>query len=206
MSTPAQTLANQQNAQRSTGPTTPEGKAAASRNAATHGLHNADFTLLPHEDAAAFQSAQQSYRDRFTPQDHHELFLVHLAVQSTWKLARIHRLQAAVFNLALDPEIPAATPESAVAANMLKANPNAFQTLERYAIAAERSYHKAIRELEKIVATRPPPAPVRNEPICIRPPSPKAPQTPTHPPFPIPVPSPNAPAITFVDDSHEINR
>ena len=64
MSTPAQTLANQQNAQRSTGPTTPEGKAAASRNAATHGLHNADFTLLPHEDAAAFQSAQRALRGR----------------------------------------------------------------------------------------------------------------------------------------------
>ena len=50
MSTAAQTLANQANAQFSTGPQTPEGKAAASRNAATHGLSNSAFTLLPTED------------------------------------------------------------------------------------------------------------------------------------------------------------
>ena len=36
-----------------------------------------------------------------------------------------------------------------MAAAMFKANPNAFQTLERLAAAAERRYVKAIRELER---------------------------------------------------------
>ena len=99
MSTAAQTLANQQNAQRSTGPQTPEGKAASSRNASTHGLSNASFTLLPTEDVAGFNAALDCYLERFDPQDHHEVFLTQLMVQSTWKLARIHRIQAALFNL-----------------------------------------------------------------------------------------------------------
>ena len=149
MSTAAQTLANQQNAQRSTGPQTPEGKAASSRNASTHGLSNAAFTLLPTEDVAGFNAALECYFERFHPQDHHECFLTQLMVQSTWKLARIHRIQAALFKHVLEPDVPAATLEAAMAAAMFKANPNAFQTLERLAHAAERSYFKAIRELER---------------------------------------------------------
>ena len=38
MSTPAQTTANQLNAQLSTGPRTPEGKSTSSQNSTKHGL------------------------------------------------------------------------------------------------------------------------------------------------------------------------
>ena len=158
MSTAAQTLANQQNAQRSTGPQTPEGKAASSRNASTHGLSNASFTLLPTEDVAGFNAALDCYFERFDPQDHHEVFLTQLMVQSTWKLARIHRIQAALFKHILEPDVPPVTLEAAMAAAMFKANPNAFQTLERLAAAAERSYFKALRELER--GRKNPPQPV----------------------------------------------
>ena len=132
MSTAAQT-------QRSPGPVTPEGKP----------LSNASFTLLPTEDVAGFNAALSCYFERFDPQDHHEVFLTQLMVQSTWKLARIHRIQAALFKHVLEPDVPPATLEAAMAAAMFKSNPNAFQTLERLAAAAERSYFKAIRELER---------------------------------------------------------
>ena len=116
-------------------------------------LSTSAFTLLPGEDAAAFQSAQCSYRERFEPQDHHELFLIHLMVQSTYKLARVHRMQAALFTLAaLDPnlpEIPAATPEAAMAAILFKTKPDAFLSLERAAQAAQKTYFKALQELER---------------------------------------------------------
>ena len=112
-------------------------------------LSNASFSLLPTEDVVGFNAALDCYLERFDPQDHHEVFLTQLMVQSTWKLARIHRIQAALFKHVLEPAVPPATLEAPMAAAMFKANPNAFQTLERMAHAAERSYFKAIRELER---------------------------------------------------------
>ena len=121
-------------------------------------LSNASFTLLPTEDVAGFNAALDCYFERFDPQDHHEVFLTQLMVQSTWKLARIHRIQAALFKHVLEPDVPPVTLEAAMAAAMFKANPNAFQTLERMAAAAERSYFKALRELER--GRKNPPQPV----------------------------------------------
>ena len=112
---------------------------------------------MPTEDVAGFNAALDCYLERFDPQDHHEVFLTQLMVQSTWKLARIHRIQAALFKHVLDPDVPPVTLEAAMAAAMFKANPNAFQTLERLA-AAERSYFKALRELER--GRKNPPQPV----------------------------------------------
>ena len=141
-------------------------------------LSNASFTLLPTEDVAGFNAALDCYLERFDPQDHHEVFLTQLMVQSTWKLARIHRIQAALFKHVLDPDIAPVTLEAAMAAAMFKANPNAFLTLERMAAAAERSYFKAIRELER--GRKNPPQPVLpNEPNFF--PRPAA-QTPGRPP------------------------
>ncbi len=196
MSTPAQALANQNNAQFSTGPQTPEGKAAASRNAATHGLSNSAFTLLPTEDLEAFHDEQECYYERFNPQDHHEVFLIHLAVQSTWKLARLNRIQAHLFKIAINPEIAISTPEAAIALGMYKSNPNAFITLERYAAAAQRTYFKAIREMEKIVAARPTPPPQLPVLPYVAPPRPTAPpKIPNKANFApaSPAPSPNLP-------------
>ena len=53
MATTAQLLANQQNAALSTGPRTPDGKAASSPNATKHGLSSA-FRVLAHEDQEEF--------------------------------------------------------------------------------------------------------------------------------------------------------
>ena len=124
----------------------------------TKPLSNASFTLLPTEDVVGFNAALDCYLERFDPQDHHEVFLTQLMVQSTWKLARIHRIQAALFKHVLEPDVPPVTLEAAMAAAMFKANPNAFQTLERLAAAAERSYFKALRELER--GRKNPPQPV----------------------------------------------
>ena len=99
-------------------------------------------------------------------------------VQSTWKLARIHRIQAALFKHVLDPDTPPVTLEAAMAAAMFKANPNAFQTLERLA-AAERSYCKALRELER--GRKNPPQPVLpNEANFFSHPVPQTPGRPPH--------------------------
>jgi hypothetical protein len=56
MATPAQITANRKNAQRSTGPTSPEGLLAAMRNSLGHGLaSNENFYMLPEENRDAFE-------------------------------------------------------------------------------------------------------------------------------------------------------
>ena len=50
----AQIKANRQNAKRSTGPTSIQGKLTVSQNAITHGIFAAS-TLLPHEDEEEFK-------------------------------------------------------------------------------------------------------------------------------------------------------
>ncbi|MCX6622378.1 MAG: CopG family antitoxin [Acidobacteria bacterium] len=66
MSTTAQLLANQQNAARSTGPRTPEGKAASAANSTSHGL-TGSFRLLPGEDIEEFRKLLAAYDTEFDP-------------------------------------------------------------------------------------------------------------------------------------------
>ena len=134
MATASQIAANQHNAQSSTGPRTPEGKAAASRNALKYGLASS-FTVLQDEDQSEFDTLLEDYRVEFGPQGQHESFLVDQMAQSRWKLARIQRLETSLFERALLTERPE--------------DWKVLSNLHRYATAAERSYYKAHHELEQ---------------------------------------------------------
>src|SRR5436305_14849275 len=101
MATAAQIIANQHNATHSTGPKTPEGKAAAARNATKHGLSGA-FTVLPHEDQAEFNTLLASLREELKPTSEHQRFLVEEMAQSRWRLARARRLENAMFEQMLN--------------------------------------------------------------------------------------------------------
>jgi hypothetical protein len=170
MSSSAQILANQNNAQHSTGPSSPEGKAASSRNATNHGLC-AGFAVLPHEDRQAFEYLHDSYAQTFKPTNEPEFFLVKRMVESRWKMARLQRMEAALFQQMTSQE-PNTDPDAVIVAAMLAGNANAYALLQRYTAAAERSYYKAKRELERERAASAKPAPlpvqvirsVRNEP------------------------------------------
>jgi hypothetical protein len=170
MSSTAQILANQHNAEHSTGPSSPAGKAASSRNATTHGL-SSGFAVLPHEDRQEFERLLDSYGQTFTPLNEHETFLVERMVQSRWKLARLQRMEAALFQQMTSQE-PNTDPDAVIVAAMLAGNANAYASLQRYTAAAERSYYKAKRELERERASSAHPTaatvqnirPVQNEP------------------------------------------
>src|SRR5262252_5550275 len=147
MATAAQVTANQANAAHSTGPKTPEGKAAAARNATKHGLSGA-FTVLPHEDQDEFDVLLACFRDEFHPNNQHESFLVEQMAQSRWRLARAGRLEAAIFEQMLNGYIPAGE-DQRIAAKLMDGGDRALATIQRYATAAERSYYKAHTELQK---------------------------------------------------------
>jgi hypothetical protein len=66
MSTPKQIEANRLNAQKSTGPTSAEGKAAVRFNALKSGIH-AQSQVIPGEDPAALALLIAEYYDRYQP-------------------------------------------------------------------------------------------------------------------------------------------
>src|SRR5690242_12887142 len=113
MSSAAQVLANRQNATRSTGPITPEGKAASSKNATRHGLTGA-FAVLPHENTQDFDQLAAGIRDEFQPETDSESFLVDQMIHSRWRLARIQRLEFEEFNRILDTGTPESDPDQRI--------------------------------------------------------------------------------------------
>jgi hypothetical protein len=147
MATSAQITANQHNAIRSTGPKTPEGKAAAARNATRHGLAGV-FTVLPHENTEDFNDLAARLRDEFQPETENENFLVDQMIQSRCRLLRIQRLEALAFEQILTEPGSNPDPDARILAATC-ASGNALDKLQRYAAAAERSYYKALRELRQ---------------------------------------------------------
>ncbi len=145
MATQAQILANRSNAQASTGPTSPEGKSAASKNATRHGL-SAAFQVLPHESRDEFEELEAAYHSEFNPQGPHESFLVGEMIQARWKLARIERLEAAAFEQILTEPGSADDPDSRIL-NTLSRSGNPLDKLQRYDAAANRAYNSAHRQL-----------------------------------------------------------
>jgi hypothetical protein len=141
MATAAQITANQQNAQSSTGPQSPEGKAAASRNAATHGLHAVN-PVLPHESQAEFDALHASYRSELQPKGLREDFLVRQVAEAQWRLVRLQKIEAEFIDI-LAAGQARQNPNAAIAASMLeKGGPDALSRLHRLAASAERAYHR----------------------------------------------------------------
>ena len=92
MATEAQTIANRQNAQKSTGPRTPEGKAAVSQNAVKHGLL-ARHTVITSETQADFDLHRDRILADLDPLRATESVLAERIVSLSWRLKRAERIQ-----------------------------------------------------------------------------------------------------------------
>ena len=85
---------NRRNAQKSTGPRTPEGKNRSRFNAVKHGM-TARTLVLPDEDASVLQMRLESWINDLQPQSNVEQALVEQAVHASWKLERADRAEVA---------------------------------------------------------------------------------------------------------------
>ena len=100
MATEKQFEANRQNAQKSTGPRTPEGRAAVRLNGVTHGL-TAETIVLKGESEADFTNllgSLETEHDPVTPTE--EALVVQLAM-ATWRLRRLYRQEAGFYTCQL---------------------------------------------------------------------------------------------------------
>src|SRR6516164_6263928 len=95
MATERQIAANRLNAQRCTGPKTPEGKAAVSRNAVTHGLRSYSG-LLPGEKLEAFADLRARVFAELAPDSAIEIELAERIASLLWRLRRVPAFEAAL--------------------------------------------------------------------------------------------------------------
>lgn len=96
--TAPQLIANQANAQFSTGPATAEGKVRSSRNALRHGL-TAKNPLLPEEDPEEYKQHCQSFFQRFAWREECERELIQRMADTEWRLRRIPYIEAALMDV-----------------------------------------------------------------------------------------------------------
>src|SRR4051794_33173907 len=132
MTTSTQLTANRSNAQRSTGPKTPEGKAICARNNFRHGLSGA-FTVLPWESQDEFDMLLGGLRDEHKPSGLTEMILVDKMAQAIWLSKRAVILQHVTFN----HELPTCDDQKQLALYL------------RYQTTNERTFHKCLNDLLK---------------------------------------------------------
>ncbi len=101
MATSAQTFANHQNAQASTGARTDEGKYSSSRNATKWGL-TGQTVVIRDEDEAGYQALLAEHTAEYAPQTLAERELVTEVAASSWRLSRARRIETELFDAAFD--------------------------------------------------------------------------------------------------------
>jgi len=181
--------ANRANAEKSTGPRTPEGKAASARNAVRHGFTGSSYDVVRLESLHETEDLLADLIACYQPVNSQELFALKRAALFQHQMLRAARLEAGFFTNCLDlvfsapmevPTYPMTREVSdgmevtrAQNRNFLLAegfrrqtikNSNAFSLLLRYQTLAERQYRRAIEEFDRLKALR---DQMPNEPIPV---------------------------------------
>src|SRR5438105_14251788 len=137
MATLKQIEANRRNALLSTGPKTPEGKAAVRLNALRHGLR-AHTVVLPGEKSEQFQQLCDDLEAEWQPQTRTEQLYVEQMAVSQWKLRRMEIGEASLLV------------QKFGAKNQIPLLDGLWQAEARL----ERSFTRAQRELERLQKSR----------------------------------------------------
>ncbi len=145
MATLKQVEANRRNAQKSTGPRSVEGKAASSQNALKSGI-DAKSQVLPGEQAGALEALTAEYYGRFRPATPEARHLVDTLISNEWLLRRFRRIEVQILKHEMESaySIDAKNPVG----DAYTRSERSFDRLQRRINAAERNYHRALKELQ----------------------------------------------------------
>lgn len=105
MTTAKQIAANSENALKSTGPKTDEGKAIVKQNAIRHGIYTKDVILdcgLVREDPEEFKLLLDSFMEDLQPVGTLETVLVEKITVSLWRLRRIYKAERGSIKVRLE--------------------------------------------------------------------------------------------------------
>ena len=137
MSSTAQILANRQNAERSHGPVTAEGKARVSQNATKFGLFSSVANFVHPEEQDTFTEFETGYLAELSPDSSLEQTLAREIIQSAWRLRRCANLEVAPPDNLTDEEL-----------DRLQIS------IDRARAAAQRTFHRSLKELRRLQSER----------------------------------------------------
>ena len=140
MATAAQLTANRANAQHSTGPVTPEGKARVGQNALRHGL-TAKSLVVRDDEREEFAALRDDLEAEIDPQGALESIAFDELLHAAWNLRRFRRIEAEVSVGTLDDFTDPQT--TAI-----------LDRLSRYQSRAQRAYTRALAELRLLQTNR----------------------------------------------------
>ena len=156
MATAAQTNANRENAKKSTGPRTPEGKTISSRNSLVHGMTSGKF-LPPDADPQEFFQLLDQFRNRLQPFDEVEDALVERLVAAEFKMRSVRYMDAGLFHYQAETNPMPEQFNKAGRSNPLawafhgdSAYYNSFSKLMRYEGSLQREFSRALRDLSML--------------------------------------------------------
>ncbi len=167
--------ANRRNAQKSTGPRTPQGKARSARNALSHGLTASSTPLLSSESQEHYDAFSQALLQDLAPRTPEQQLLAERIVQLHWRLRRLPQAEAQLFETLhqeyLDPPArdllmemgrpdPAAgrtplTPAQLLAREFAHGSSNPFLRLARYERSLNSSLTQARSALRRLQQEQP---------------------------------------------------
>ena len=148
MATLKQIAANRRNAQRSTGPRTPEGKSASSRNSFRTGIYAAAEAVLPAEDPEALAALAAEYHAHYQPQSPAERCLVDSLVSDEWLLRRFRRIEGEL----IAGCITSITGDTRSLGEAYDMTDTPLDRLQRRINATRKSYLKTLETLESLRA------------------------------------------------------
>ena len=155
----ARLAANRENAQKSTGPVTDEGKAAIRLNALKCGLTGATV-ILPSEDATEYENHVDSYRTLYKPLGPEEKALVQSIADIRWRLNRIPALEQTMVTMASaaiikeSPSLAASEHKAYVELLARKDNERDLRNLHLHENRLARRRERELAELTKLQELR----------------------------------------------------
>src|SRR5579864_4682701 len=149
MATIKQIDANRLNAQKSTGPRSVEGKARSSQNALKSGI-DAESLIILGEDRAALEALTQEYVERFHPTTPEQRHYVDTLIRDDWQLRRLAKVDTQLWEYEL--AFPLKRDENAPHGRAYASGSTTFFRLQRRMDSVERSYQRALRELQRLEA------------------------------------------------------
>jgi hypothetical protein len=152
MSTPKQIAANRRNAQKSAGPRSADGKTASSVNSLKTGLYSRSQIIVG-EDPAELRALARQYFERWQPATPEESFLVATLIDAEWLLRRYALTDAKVWDYQGATDYVRDDPNGK-GLNFIRCR-EYFPLLQRRTDSAQRAYHRALHDLERLVANRP---------------------------------------------------
>ncbi|SPF41945.1 conserved hypothetical protein [Candidatus Sulfopaludibacter sp. SbA4] len=151
MATDKQTEANRQNAQKSTGPRTAEGKARSSMNHLITGI-DAKSAIIPGENPAALQALIERTYTRFQPATDEERHHVDTVIWCDWQSQRFIRSESEIWRSTMESPLRRKDPNPVGYGYSLC--PITFSRLDRRVEVNERLYTRALHELERLQSNR----------------------------------------------------